>query len=234
MESVEDNLSLIEKKSFFGKKLTGIFRRHGKKVGAIAVGHSIKITVDWLFDNPLYIFVVAQEGVLVGGAIMTLASLIINFLLIVFHGWSKVDWFGFSVINDLRENGHHWLEKANNIHIKNSWLKFIVKIWLYIPVKFFAVVIWLLKRGDVAAFITLSIVEDPFITTTYLRHGSREKLTKKDWSIFFGSVVLSNAYWTIRSFAIFEVLKILWGVFTGSSVVGIIIYLEYAIIKVFS
>jgi hypothetical protein len=231
---VEKDQAILESPIGPIKKMVIFLRCYGKKIGAIAIGHTIKTTVDWLFDNPLYIFVVAKEGMLFGGLIMTIASLVINFLLIIFHGWSKVDWFGFSVINDLRENGHHWLEKAKNIGIKNKILKPIVRAWLYIPVNFFALVIWLLKRGDVVAFITLSIVEDPFITTTYLRHGSRAKLTKKDWSIFFGSVVFSNAYWTLRSFAIFEVLKMLWDIISSMSVPGAIIYLEYAVLRAFS
>jgi hypothetical protein len=42
-----------------------------RKIGTIFVGHSLYAFSSWLFDNPLYILVIALYGPLWGGAVMT-------------------------------------------------------------------------------------------------------------------------------------------------------------------
>ncbi|MFA7344609.1 MAG: hypothetical protein WC003_09915 [Terrimicrobiaceae bacterium] len=41
----------------------------------------------------------------------------------------------------------------------------------------------------------LSVHTDQFITTAYLRHGAFRGMTRRDWTIFLGSWLLSNLIW---------------------------------------
>jgi hypothetical protein len=55
------------------------------------------------------------------------------------------------------------------------------------------------RLGDLAAFFILSIIEDPFVVTMYLRHGYINGLRMRDIVIYLGSSIISIAYWTIRN-----------------------------------
>ena len=48
-----------------------------------------------------------------------------------------------------------------------------------------------------SCFPFMSIKFDPFITTAYLRKGKFSGVTRRDWTIFIGSLLFSNAYWTL-------------------------------------
>lgn len=61
----------------------------------------------------------------------------------------------------------------------------------------------------IAIFIFLSIFQDSFITTAYMRHGRENGLTKKDIAIFFTSSVVSICYWAIRNGIIVETFRFL-------------------------
>lgn len=60
---------------------------------------------------------------------------------------------------------------------------------------------WYLKRklGDPFMFFLLSVVQDPFITTSFLRHGQNDGLKSRDYTVFFASCVVSIGYWAIRN-----------------------------------
>ncbi|MDO8240446.1 MAG: hypothetical protein Q7T51_00465 [Candidatus Moranbacteria bacterium] len=188
------------------KRATKFVWRRRKKIKTIAIGYTIRKTIDWFFDNPLYIFVIAQKGPFIGGVVMMLLSAASYLVEIIFYNWSKKDWFGFSVVNELRDNGHEWIRRAKSVHIRTRWIRIIVQSVIRIPAIFFSFVIWLLKRGDVAVFFTLSIMQDPFVTVTYMRRGSFEKFSRKDWYIFWGSVIISNLYWTLRNVIVLKVI----------------------------
>ena len=57
------------------------------------------------------------------------------------------------------------------------------------------------------AFVVLSLRYGPFITTACLRHGAYNGLARRDWKIFLGSVVLSNAAWTFVCFGGVSLLR---------------------------
>ena len=69
---------------------------------------------------------------------------------------------------------------------------------------------WMLNRGDVFAFVALSLRFDPFITTAYLRRGSYNGMSTRDWKIFLGSVVVSNAAWALVCFGGVEAVRRFW------------------------
>jgi hypothetical protein len=58
----------------------------------------------------------------------------------------------------------------------------------------------ILQKSDPFVFLFLSIKEDPFITTAYLRHGKFSGMSRRDWKIFMGSLLVGNAYWTLACF----------------------------------
>jgi len=57
--------------------------------------------------------------------------------------------------------------------------------------------IWLLNKNDIFAFVTLSVWQDSFITTIFLRHGKFDKLDKRDYIVFVSSTILSCLVWGI-------------------------------------
>jgi hypothetical protein len=126
---------------------------------------------DEAFDFVLYPFVIYSLGLLWGGLVMTLMSLLDCYLLLKLYDWLKRDWFGIEFVKGLRFSGG-----------QSRWRKALA---------------WLLNRGNAVAFIALSLRYDPFITTAYLRHGSYNGMTLRDWYIFLGSGIVSNLAWML-------------------------------------
>lgn len=164
----------------FFKKIAAKLAANKKKIATIFVGHGLYGVVSWIYDNPLYIATIAKFGAITGGAIMTLGSLIICFGMLFYYRNKNVNWLGYDVA-----------AKALGEHIN-------------VRGKVFA------RFGDVVAFVALSIWEDPFITTAYLRHGYSNGFRGKDYAVFFGSVLFSNSYWILRTTAIIEIAKYVW------------------------
>jgi len=60
--------------------------------------------------------------------------------------------------------------------------------------------------GDTIIFFFLSVYQDPFITTSYLRYGHIDGLRRRDIFIFLASLFVSVGYWIIRNGIIAEFL----------------------------
>jgi hypothetical protein len=112
-------------------------------------------------------------------------------------------------VEDIKTNGESWVSKLD-VKAQKSTVWFLLRIVLYLPSKFFLVVLWAIKKNDVLAFIALNINQDPFVTTVFLRHGRFDGLTKRDWMIFCGSLVFSNGYWIVRNVILIEIIKFGW------------------------
>lgn len=169
-------------------------RRHKQRIGLFAIGHTAKRIEEYLFDWILYGVVVlwctSQWGTWYGSlaafAIMAPISGLFCWGYMRLYDWAKIDWFGFELLKELKEE-----ERSGFMG------RLLQKI---------------LKLGDIPAFIALSLYNDPFMTTVYLRkkgHG-HTGLTRRDWGIFWSSVLLSNAYWTLRWTVIIEIVRFLW------------------------
>jgi len=100
---------------------------------------------------------------------MTLASLLTCLLMLKFYDWAKQDWLGIESIKEARGVN------------KNR------------------IVAWALNQSDPVLFLVLSIWTDPFVTTISMRKGSWQfnGLSKRDWKIFFGSLLVGNLEWII-------------------------------------
>lgn len=180
------------------KSLREWWIRSRKKIGLVAVGHGVKQVEEFLFDWLLYGVVVgytttvygAVWGSLWGFLIMTPLSALVCWLYIKFYDFAKIDWFGFEAIKEYKKE----------FEGEGFWKRLTRRI---------------VRMGDVPAFFILSIHGDPFWTTVYLRRHNQQYqgLTKRDWYIFFGSVLFSNAYWTLRWAVIIEVAVYVWNLF---------------------
>jgi hypothetical protein len=138
------------------------------------VGVSVFKISDYLFDYGLYPFAVANLGPIWGGSLMTLLSLTVCVAWIRVYDRLKRDWLGIETAKALRAYAG-----------PSRW-----RLWLA----------RLMGRSDAIAFVVLSVRFDPFITTAYLRRGAYGGLTPRDWRVFLGSVLLSNATWTLACF----------------------------------
>ena len=109
-----------------------------------------------------------------GGVVMTFLSFLACLLTLKFYDWSKRDWLGIEAIKGLR--GYDGKGR-------------IVKITS-----------WILKKSDPIVFLFLSIKFEAFITTAYMRRGKFDGMGRREWSIFMGSLIISNIYWTLACY----------------------------------
>ncbi|MBI4686205.1 MAG: hypothetical protein HY756_00185 [Nitrospirae bacterium] len=152
----------------------------------LPLGLSAKWLSDKAFDYVLYPYVIYKTGILTGGIVMTFLSFITCFLTIKLYDITKKDWLGIESIKEVKNyDGKH---KAGRLAS------------------------WMLKHGEPAAFAFLSIQYDPFITTAYMRHGAFQfnGMTKRDWKIFLGSVIIANGYWTLACYTGITVFEWVW------------------------
>lgn len=122
---------------------------------------------------------------------MTLTSLLLAYLLVIFYDRFKTDWLGIETLKGLREH-----EQASRF----------VRFWS-----------WVLKKGEPAVFFFLSLKFDPFTTVVYMRRGAHQYngLNKRDWVVFLSSGLLANCYWTLVTFAGVSLLEWLWRFISG-------------------
>jgi hypothetical protein len=160
-----------------------------KRGAELFFGFATKYLSDRLFDYILYPFVIYKVGLIKGGLIMTFLSLIACLLTMKFYDWSKRDWLGIETIKDFKGYGGN--KKIGRITS------------------------WILKKSEPAVFLFLSVKEDPFITTVYLRQGKFNGMTRRDWTIFMSSLILSNAYWTLACYMGITLLEWGWKAMAG-------------------
>jgi hypothetical protein len=150
------------------------------------VGVVVEYIVSYAFDYALYPFVILKYGLLKGGAIMSVLSLILCYSTLVVYDLLKKDWFGIELIKELREYEGR--------------------------IKTFGIMAWLLKKGQLVSFIVFSLKFDPFTTVIYMRKGANKftGMDRKSWIIFFGSWAVGNFCWIIIVSTGISVAKLLW------------------------
>jgi hypothetical protein len=142
-----------------------------KRLLEVSIGLSSNRLLGWLTDYLLYPFIIYEFGVIKGGFINTFFSFVACFFLIILYDWLKRDYLLIETVKKLRD--YNGTQKTGRI------------------------LSWILRQGKPVIFLFLSIKEDPFITTVYMREKANQYagLTKRDWGIFLSSVIISNAYW---------------------------------------
>jgi hypothetical protein len=146
--------------------------RWKKKLGIMVVGHTFKQIEEFLFDYTLYPLVIAWLGPIRGGVVMTVLSMAVCYVYLIFYDWSKQDWLGVEVLKEMRDRDGY----------EGVLARFFQKA---------------IRKSHWVAFIILSIQADPFVTTIYMRNGAHgyNGLSARDWRVFFGSVAVSNLWW---------------------------------------
>ncbi len=159
---------------------------YGGRIAELSIGITASQFLVFVFDYLLYPFIVYQFGLLMGGIVMTIFSLIACLLVMKVYDWSKRDWLGIESIKRLKE--YTGGRKTGKI------------------------LSWILRQSNPVVMLFLSIKFDPFIATIYMRHGSHQYngMSKRDWKIFFTSLVLSNIYWTLAAFTGVTVIEYAW------------------------
>lgn len=178
-------------------RIGNMLARNKKRIGIIALGHTASWVEVILFDHVLYgavaIYTTTMWGAIWGSLmcflIMILPSAATCYLLLRLYDWAKLDLLGLETLKRLREGTGF-----------KSW--------------FGNLVARIARKGDIPAFIAFSLYTDPLMTTLYLRKGVEQfnGMTIRDWQIFWASIVISNAYWTLRWVVIVEVAYFLWKV----------------------
>lgn len=168
----------------------------------VVSAHVVLGVIDWVFDNVLYGLVIVAWGTLVGGLVMTFASLVICSIYLIAYEKMGIDWLGVGAVEAVKEHGEGWVKRLESRHI-------LIRVVSWIPSRIFLLVLWAIKKNDFCAFIALSIYEDAFKTTAFLRKGRFNGLKVRDWRIFIASILLSNLYWIVRWTAIIEIGKML-------------------------
>lgn len=173
----------------------GWLRQYRHRLALVAVGHTAKRIEEYLVDWVVYGAVVAYctytwglaYGSLMSFLIMTPITAVMCIAYIRFYDWAKRDWLGIETLKELRE-----------LDNTSTWFRGIIRR--------------ILKRGGVPAFFLLSAFTDAFITTVYLRRGAHHYsgLEWRDVIIFCSSVIVSNAYWTIRWVVIVDIGIRIW------------------------
>lgn len=185
-----------------------------KRIVQVTAGFGFWSSTSWVFDNIAYPGVIAWRGLVEGGLIMSVTAILITAIFLIVYEWKKVDWMGMDALRSVRDNGDVWIAKFEDKGRRgNPIVRSVMRAILFFPVSFFRVVLWMLNKGDAFAFVGLSLVADPFVTTIYLRHGRFDGLRKKDWAIFLASGVLANFYWTLRSYGVVVIIRYFWNMF---------------------
>ena len=156
------------------------WERHRRQLACIGAGHLCYASFNWSYDQILYVFIVYRLGLIVGGALMTMGSILQCSALLLAYQRMKIEWVGAASIHSLA--------------FKKT------------PSFIETVLVWAMQKGTIPIFFALCVFQDPFITTAYFKRGRFDGLSRQDWQVFFASVLVSNGYWTLRSGLIANIL----------------------------
>lgn len=157
--------------------------RRWPRLATFGAGLLMKKAMDYAFDYLLYPAALIVLGYLWGGIVMTIASVFLNLLVIQAYDWAKRDFLLLETLKQFRA--------AENDH----WGKRLMAR--------------VLRKGDIVAFFVLSWFEDPIVVTLYLRKDSNkfDGLSRRDWTIFWTSTLVSNLLWIGSLVSIVEVFR---------------------------
>lgn len=106
-----------------------------------------------------------------------------------FYDWSKRDWLGIEAIKGMKD--YDGIKPIGRIIARA------------------------LKRSEPVLFLFLSVWFDAFVTTAYLLKGKFNSMNKGDWTIFVGSLLISNAYWILACYMGISLFEWVWRMAAG-------------------
>jgi len=135
----------------------------------VSIGFLTHGVTGFMYDYLLYPFTIGIFGAFAGGTIMTIASLIINYALVLLYRKTKEDWFGFEALRLKRA------EEGGESKLLRFFLRF----------------------GYYPAFVGLSVY-DPFLAFVYIqgRENPSHTFTIQDWKVFIVSNLICGLIWT--------------------------------------
>lgn len=186
-------------------KLAAFFRKHR----GVITGAGIYYGGNWLFNNPLWWYVEYIWGV--SGIIgMVVFALAIDTTLLFYFRNRRTDFILFDALDDLSKKVFEFNEAYNKWGRKKTLWKFCLLVVSYVPAKLTIFMLWFLKKfprlGDILVLFVLSILDNAFTTTMYLRHGYRNGLRLRDFLVYFISSIISIGYWTTRNAVVVELI----------------------------
>jgi hypothetical protein len=155
-----------------------------RRLAHIGTGHALYAAFNWGFDNVLYVYVVYTLGMVTGGALMTALSGIQCAATLLVYQRMRIDWVGSGWLAEIRRKP------------RRSRLE--------------SLLVWAGNGHPVLLFTLLCVFQDPFMATAWFRHGSFERLTRRDWSLFGAAVLVSNLYWICVASVIGQVVVAAW------------------------
>lgn len=144
-----------------------------------------------LYDYPFWAYIQFKFGIW-GSVGLSVGALVINLILLHWYVRRGVDWLGVGILEEIKKNAEIWIDKMlHNAHV-------VTNVVMYLPAKLFALIIRALNKNDILAFFFLSIWQDPFITTSFLRHGNTDtKVSRKDYFVMVGSTIVTSIFWSL-------------------------------------
>jgi hypothetical protein len=139
------------------------------QVAVIGTGHLLYGLFNHAFDYLLYPYAVYTLGVIRGGILMTLLSMLQCALTLLVYQRMRIDWVGGSLLDVYAGSAPQSLQAR--------------------------VLTWLTGRQRWLSFAVLCALTDPFIVTAFFRRGRFGALAREDWQLFIASVLLCNLYW---------------------------------------
>jgi len=180
--------------------------KNWKRTVQVMSGWGLYEAYCFAFDFLLWPILQAFYGFL-GILVLIALALTANFLVLLWYQKKKVDWFGVNEVENIKTKCHLWVHEVSNHQ------NVIKRFSLYIPAKILQFMIWLLNKNDIFAFVTLSVWQDSFITTIFLRHGRFDKLDKRDYIIFVASTILSCLAWSVLMEVVIIAIRAFLGLF---------------------
>ena len=187
--------------------------RNWKRAAQILAGYGLYSAWSWLYDEPIWFAVIGFfvylfgniQGTVVGSVVLTLGALVNNFIFLVYYQKKGKDWLGVHtfehICREMKEHVDNWHAKAKN---HPTLLVLVVAEACF---AIFSLLYWALKKNKTTMFFVLSIVEDSFITTAFVRGKVGGKLSGKDYAVFAASTSVGCIYWSIRNGILFGVAK---------------------------
>lgn len=155
-----------------------------QRLGELTLGHTVNAVLLYGYDYVLYPYVIWKMGLVRGGIVMSVLTLISCLLTLWFYDWSKRDWLGIEAVKQLRDGEENTRSRR--------------------------LLAWALAKGDLPACVVLSVYTDPFITMACLRRGAFTGMTRRDWRIFFASWIICDGYWMLACFGGVEATTRVW------------------------
>jgi hypothetical protein len=154
------------------------------RLSIVGIGHSLYYASSFLFDNVLYVYVVYEWGMALGGLFMSMAAFSLNIVTLFVYQAMKIDWIGSGLIRELR--------------LKDS------------PSRIERFLLWANDRSKLMIFVILNVYQDPFVATAYFKEGDFSQLTYRDVWILVASAMFSNLYWIVVAAGIGNSIAFIW------------------------